>query len=124
MMSKITGIQTVAIPVTDQDKAIEFYRDRLGMEISLDETIEQIDTRWVEMWAPGSAASIALIPAGEGRFEAGRDTGLRHTTADASALHAELTEAGIEVGELLKWGDIPPMFHMVDLDGNTLYILE
>lgn len=48
----ITGIRTVGIPVTDQDRAA-FYVDTLGLEKRLDAPVEQIGGRWIEVAPPG-----------------------------------------------------------------------
>ena len=34
--TRITGIATIAVPVTDQDRALEFYLGRLGFETRRD----------------------------------------------------------------------------------------
>ena len=34
--ARISGVYTVGVPVTDQDRAIEFYVDTLGLEKRLD----------------------------------------------------------------------------------------
>jgi lactoylglutathione lyase len=35
-MTRITGVRTVGIPVRDQDRALEFYTQKLGLERRLD----------------------------------------------------------------------------------------
>ncbi|SNT17544.1 VOC family protein [Rhodococcoides kyotonense] len=117
----ITGVRTIAIPVTDQDASIEFYSTTLGFETTVDGFIDELGTRWVQM--SSADASIALIP-GYPSFEAGRDTGVRLTTPDAAALHAHLTDNGVKVSELLLWEGLPPMFEFSDPDGNVLYVME
>lgn len=54
----------------------------------------------------------------------GVETGIRLTSTDAAALHEQLRSHGVDVGELLRWGDIPPMFALHDPDGNGLEIVE
>jgi hypothetical protein len=44
--------------------------------------------------------------------------------ADAAAKHAELTDRGVPVGELLRWPGTPPMFTVTDQDGNGLEVIE
>jgi catechol 2,3-dioxygenase-like lactoylglutathione lyase family enzyme len=63
----ITGIRTVGVPVTDQDRAVEFYVGVLGLEKRLDVPAEQLGGRWIEVAPPGSATTIALVPARRGR---------------------------------------------------------
>ena len=43
----ITEVRTVAVPVTDQDRALDFYVDKLGFEKRLDATFSG-DRRWIE----------------------------------------------------------------------------
>lgn len=121
--TRITGVRTIGVPVTDQDKALEFYVDKLGFEKRLDAPVEQLGGRWIEVAPPGSTTSIALVPAGE-ELPAGVETGIRLTTDNAAALHANLLERGVDVDELLRWEGIPPMFAFRDQDGNGLEIVE
>jgi lactoylglutathione lyase len=119
----IIGIRTVAIPVTDQDRAVEFYVSTLGLEKRLDAPIEQLGGRWIEVGPPGSTTSIALVPASSDA-QTSVETGIRLTTADAASLHKDLVERGVDVDELLLWEGIPPMFTFRDPDGNGLVIVE
>jgi len=116
----LTDIRTVAVPATDQERAVAFYVDRLGFEKRMDAEIEE-GFRWIEVAPPGARVSIAIITAQGG---AGVDTGIRLTTPDAAAEHASMREKGIEVDDLLEMPGVPPMFTFRDGDGNTLYVVE
>ncbi len=119
----ITDIRTVGVPVTDQDRALEFYLDGLGFEKRLDTPLEQFGGRWIEVAPTGAAITIALIPAREG-VPTGVETGIRFTTVDAARVHADLQARGVDVGELLRWPGVPPMFAVRDQDGNGLEIVQ
>jgi lactoylglutathione lyase len=119
----VTGIRAVGVPVTDQDRAVEFYVGTLGMDKRLDVPAEQLGGRWIEVAPPGSATSIALVPA-RGELTAGIETGIRLTTADAAATHKALAERGVDQGEILQWEGAPPMFAFRDPDGNGLEMVE
>jgi catechol 2,3-dioxygenase-like lactoylglutathione lyase family enzyme len=119
----ITGIRTVGVPVTDQDRAVEFYVGTLGLDKRVDAPVEQLGGRWIEVAPAGSTTTIALVPAHPG-VPAGIETGIRLTTTDATSLHQELGARGLDVGELLRWDDVPPMFAIRDPDGNGLEIVE
>jgi catechol 2,3-dioxygenase-like lactoylglutathione lyase family enzyme len=123
MGTAITGIGAVGVPVTDQDRAVEFYVGVLGLEKRLDAPVEQLGGRWIEVGPPGSATTIALVPARPGST-AGRETEIRVTTKDAAALHQELRARGVDVDELLRWEGVPPMFALRDPDGNGLEVVE
>ncbi|GAA2276079.1 VOC family protein [Nonomuraea roseoviolacea subsp. roseoviolacea] len=123
MTNAITGVRTVAVPVADQDRAVEFYVGVLGLAKRLDVPAGRFGGRWIEVAPAGAATSIALVPADE-RTPAGTDTGIRLTTGDAAALREELAARGVEVGELLRWEGVPPMFVLRDADGNGLVVVE
>jgi catechol 2,3-dioxygenase-like lactoylglutathione lyase family enzyme len=123
MIMRIDNVRAVGVPVTDQDRALEFYVHTLGFTKQMDAPIEQFGGRWIEVAPHGSATTIALTPAHE-KAPAGVDTGIRFTTADAATLHAELSARGVDVDELLHWEGVPPMFDFRDPDGNVLYVSE
>ena len=122
-MSAITDIRTVGVPVTDQDRALGFYTGELGFETRLDMPVEQLGGRWIEVAPPGAETTIALVPTREG-VPTGVETGVRFATPDAAAVHADLQNRGVDVGELLRWPGVPPMFAVRDQDGNGLEIVE
>lgn len=119
----ITGVSTVAVPVSDQQRAVAFYVETLGFEVRRDAPFGP-GNRWIEVGPPGSETTIALPPLGEVR--PGVDTGIRLTTRNAEAEHAELRARGVNVdAEVLRFGpEVPPMFTLRDPDGNKLYVVE
>jgi catechol 2,3-dioxygenase-like lactoylglutathione lyase family enzyme len=119
----ITGVRTVGVPVTDQDRALQFYVDKLGFEKRLDAPVPQFGGRWIEVAPPGAPITIALVPAKQGA-PSGIETGIRLTTPDAASVHADLRARGVQVGEVLRWPGVPPMFAVHDQDGNGLEIIE
>ena len=93
MSSQITGVHTVGVPVTDQDRAIDFYVGTLGFDKRLDADMGG-GHRWIEVAPGGSAITIALVAAHEGVL-AGVETGIRFTAADADAVHAAMRASGV-----------------------------
>ncbi|CAN5445887.1 VOC family protein [soil metagenome] len=119
----IGDVRAVAVPVEDQDKAIDFYVNSLGLELHMDAVVGG-QLRWVEVAAPGASNSIALVQAGP-ELPSGIDTGIRLISTNAVADHAALAAAGVDMAsELLLWDGAPPMFEFRDPDGNTLYVSE
>src|SRR5215469_7206845 len=115
----ITDIGTVGIPVRDQDTAVEFFVGTLGFEKRLDARIGET-FRWVTVAAPGASTTVALIT----NPDTGADTGIRVLVPDAETEHASMRQRGIEVGDLLRWPGVPPMFEFKDPDGNKFEIVE
>jgi catechol 2,3-dioxygenase-like lactoylglutathione lyase family enzyme len=119
----ITQVGTVMVPVSDQDRAIEFYTQKLGLELRGDTPYGDGD-RWVEVAPPGAATTIALVPPGPGQSVGGAaNTGL--TTEDIDADHAHLKEQGVDVDDVMRMGGpVPPMFFFRDQDENSLLIVQ
>lgn len=117
----ITDVGTVGIPVDDQDRALAFYRDKLGFETRIDAAFGE-GRRWVEVAAPGSSTSLALVQADDER-PSGVDTGIRLSTGDAVADHRAMLERDVDVDpEVIPYP--VPMFVFRDPDGNRLYVVE
>jgi catechol 2,3-dioxygenase-like lactoylglutathione lyase family enzyme len=118
----ITQIGTVIVPVSDQDRALEFYDGTLGFETRLDGTFGD-GQRWLEVAPPGAATTIALVlsaESGSGGME------VSFATRDAEADHALLRERGVDADpELIRMGDdVPPMFTFRDPDGTRFRVVE
>ena len=120
----ITQVGTVMVPVSDQDRALEFYLDKLGFEKRVDVPFGRGD-RWVEVGPAGAATTVALIPPREGD-PIGVETRVAFSTEDIDADHASLSARGVDVDEqVMRMGDpIPPMFFFRDQDGNRLLMVE
>lgn len=125
MTTTITDVRTIGVPVSDQDRALEFYLGTLGFEKRLDAAMSPTK-RWIEVAPPGATTSIALI-ADKAASETGErtsDTGIRFTVPDADAEHAVMRESGVTVGEMLRWPGVPPMYTFDDPDGNRFEIVQ
>ena len=120
---RITEIARVIVPVSNQDRAIEFYVGTLGFEKLADVPYGDGE-RWVEVAPPGARTAIALATPMGGAI--GVMTGISFRTEDAGADHAELKARGVDVDpEVVRMGDpVPPMFFFRDPDGNTLHVAE
>ena len=124
--TQIDQMATVMVPVSDQDRAIDFYVEKLGFEKRADIAFgEQGAGRWIEVGLPGAQTTIALTPE-RGEWVVGRMTGVSLTTGDIDTLHARLRDAGVDVdAEIMRMdGPPPPMFWFRDADGNQLLIVE
>jgi catechol 2,3-dioxygenase-like lactoylglutathione lyase family enzyme len=120
----ISHLGTVIVPVSDQDRAIEFYTEKLGFEKRADTPFGG-GNRWVEVAPAGATTTIALMPPREGD-PVGVETRVAFNTDDADADHASLRARGVDVDdEVMRMGDpVPPMFFFRDQDGNTSLIVE
>ena len=113
-------IELVMVPVTDIDRAKEFYV-RAGFVADHDRTVSE-EVRFVQLTPPGSACSIA-IGRGLTQMEPGSLDNLQMVIADADATKADLVERGIQVQgvEDLAWGRF---VYFEDPDGNGWALQE
>ena len=65
-------VSSMFIPVHDQDAALGFYRDALGLEVRMD--VASDGFRWVTVGAPGQDLGIVLFEPHGGRSQAEGDT--------------------------------------------------
>jgi len=98
----ITKARSIGIYVTDQDRALAFYRDKLGFEVLSDVPMGEAgppgheDKRWIEV-APKGAETVFVLytpPGAEDRV--GGFSNVMWDTDDIAATHRALSEAGVE----------------------------
>jgi len=112
-------IELIAVPVTDVDRARDFYA-AIGWNIDHDQEVDA-STRFVQVTPPGSACSIAF---GRGitDTEPGSLRGIQLVIADADAALAMLREKGVDADGVddQPWGRFVTFR---DPDGNQ-YTLQ
>jgi catechol 2,3-dioxygenase-like lactoylglutathione lyase family enzyme len=91
-------IEVVTVPVSDIDRARDFYAEKVGFEVDIDFKVSD-DVRLVQLTPPGSACSIHL---GKGTvdMEPGSIDGVFLVVRDVRAARAQLVDRGVEVGGL------------------------
>lgn len=108
-------LELVTIPVSDVDRAKDFYTNKLGFHLDVDRDLGQM--RFVQVTPPGSACSINF---GVGMTEAkpGSTGGLLLAVADCAKVRDEFAEKGVDISPAEKkpWGSIHADFK--DPDGN------
>src|SRR4051795_13006437 len=94
--TRISKIGVVCVPVSEQERAIEFYVDTLGFEKRADTPFGN-GYRWVEVAPADAVTTIALAPPPEGRPTGNVETGIGLQTDDIDADHADLKARGVDV---------------------------
>jgi predicted enzyme related to lactoylglutathione lyase len=56
----IDQIKFVSVPVRDQDRALAFYRDKLGFKVKTDQPFND-KQRWIELKIPGAETGVVLF---------------------------------------------------------------
>ena len=121
----ISRIGRVIVPVSDQERALQFYTETLGFEKGMDVPFEEGKMRWLEVTPPEGETALAIVPPGPNNAP-GVETGISFETGDADALHADLKDRGVDVDDevMRMGGPVPPMFFFRDPDGNRLLAVE
>ena len=115
-MASNMRIELIQVPVSDIDRAKEFYVDRVGFNADHDHQVTD-ELRFVQLTPPGSACSIALT-SGAHQMAPGSLEGLQMVVDDAEASRQELAERGVEVSDVqdFPWGRF---VFFRDPDGNS-----
>ena len=114
-------LELVAIPVSDVDRAKEFYVEKLGFNADHDHRVSD-DVRFVQLTPPGSACSIT-IGTGVTDAEPGSVQGMQVVVDDIEAAKEELEGRGLDLGDVqdFPWGRF---LFVSDPDGNRWAIQE
>jgi catechol 2,3-dioxygenase-like lactoylglutathione lyase family enzyme len=114
-------LELIAVPVSDVDRAIAFYTDKVGFNLDHDHKVSD-ELRFVQLTPRGSACSIAL-GTGITKVEPGSVQGLQMVVKDADAAHAELIGRGVEASDVQEypWGRF---VFFSDPDGNGWAVQE
>src|SRR3954467_4182326 len=108
-------LELIAIPVSDVDRAKQFYSEQVGFNADHDHTVSD-EIRFVQLTPPGSACSISL---GKGIVDTppGSVQGMQLVVSDVRAAHDELAGRGVDVSDVqeVPWGSF---VFFKDPDGN------
>jgi catechol 2,3-dioxygenase-like lactoylglutathione lyase family enzyme len=121
----IKQIATIVVPVSDQERALDFYVGKLGLQKGVDVPMGE-QYRWLEVAPAEGGTTIAIVPPPPGKPSPGVETGISLRTDAIDAYHALLQERGVDVDpEVTRYGGpVPPMFWLRDPDGNSLFVVE
>ena len=113
----INRIRSVAVVVSDEKKAKEWYRDKLRFEVQ-----DEME-HWVVVGPPGSPMGIHLCK-GE-TLEPG-NTGILFYADDVEATYQELKGRGVEFTRELgkaEWDERVTYAMLKDPDGNEFWLM-
>jgi catechol 2,3-dioxygenase-like lactoylglutathione lyase family enzyme len=94
-------LEVVTIPVSDLERARNFYVEQVGFNVDIDHRINE-EVRLIQLTAPGSACSIHL---GSPEMAPGSIKGLFLVVSDVRAARTDLVERGVEVSEVKVFDD-------------------
>jgi predicted enzyme related to lactoylglutathione lyase len=117
-------LELIPLPVSDVDRAITFYADKLGFAKDVDVQPAE-GVRVVQLTPEGSGCSIGFGTGMEVyRGEPGSIRGLHLVVDDIAEARAELVRQGVEVGEIHDFGGGVRGAELSDPDGNSFELQE
>jgi predicted enzyme related to lactoylglutathione lyase len=119
----ITRTKLVTVWVSDQDKAFDFFVNKLGFEVKTDQTMNSF--RWLEVAPSGAETHLALARPNPGQKDAtiGEFTGISFDADDLQATYDNLVAKDVHFTAPLAeqpWGGQLAQF--VDPDGNVFML--
>jgi catechol 2,3-dioxygenase-like lactoylglutathione lyase family enzyme len=108
------NLEVVSIPVSDVERALGFYRDRLGWRVDAD--IKGGEFRVVQITPTGEGRTSLVFGAGIPTATPGSMRHLELVTSDIVATREELVERGVDVTEVYH-GPGSPFFPAARIPG-------
>lgn len=117
----IKGVKFASIPVSDQDRALEFYRDRLGFRVQTDQPFDE-KQRWIELQIPGSPTAVVLFTPDEHRDRIGTFSHVTFYADDVERTYEELRAKGVQFRQGPQKADWGTAAIFEDPDGNVFVL--
>jgi len=107
----IKRIKFLGIPVGDQDRALRFYTEKLGLRVLTDQEFTE-KQRWIELSIPGAETGVALFTPEGHEDRVGTFVNTSWEVDDIEKTYAELTSRGVEFAgppQKQPWGTFAVM---------------
>jgi catechol 2,3-dioxygenase-like lactoylglutathione lyase family enzyme len=117
----ITQVKFVGIPTADQDRALQFYTEKLGFEVSTDQVFDS-KQRWIELRIANSPTRVVLFTPEGHEDRIGTFFNGSFSCDDVSATYRQLKARGVTfVSEPRRepWGEYATF---KDPDGNQFVL--
>jgi lactoylglutathione lyase len=110
------------LPVSDQDRALAFYRDKVGLTVETDAAYGE-GSRWIELAIPGAQTKILFSKRGDETPSA--EPSLILVTEDLDGVYAKLAEQGVAFTQPptdAPWAPGERYALMRDSEGNLILL--
>jgi predicted enzyme related to lactoylglutathione lyase len=117
----IKRIKFLGIPVSNQDRALRFYTDKLGFRVFTDQDFSPTQ-RWIELSIPGAETGVVLFTPEGHEDRIGTFVNTSWEVDDVEKTYAELQAKGVDFdGPVQKqpWGTFAKM---KDSEGNVIVL--
>lgn len=117
----IRGIKFASVPVRDQDRALEFYTERLGFQVLTDQPFDDTQ-RWIELSIAGSPTTLVLFTMHGHEERIGQPTNIAFVADDVPGTYEELRAKGVEFVQPPETQDWGTAAVFKDVDGNQFVL--
>jgi len=117
----IKAIKFVSIPVTDQQRSLEFYTSTLGMRVLTDQPFDDTQ-RWIELGFPRGGTGLVLFTAQGQEKMIGGFMNISFTADDVEATARDMKAKGVEFVQDPKKADWGTAAIFKDPDGNQFVL--
>jgi lactoylglutathione lyase len=117
----IKSVKFVSVYVSDQDRALAFYTQKLGFTVVTDQPMGP-DARWIELKIPGAETGVVIVKPMMPDHRIGGFMNLSFVADDVQKTYDELSARGVEFiqpPKVEQWGT-SAIFK--DPDGNTFVL--
>ncbi|HEY0683452.1 MAG TPA: VOC family protein [Steroidobacter sp.] len=115
-------VKFAELPVVDQDRALNFYTEKLGLQVAQDAPYKE-GWRWIELAVPGAQTRILLTQqTGEPKSDTPR---LVFIADDVEATYRKLSARGVEFTKepsKAPWNPGQTFAQLRDSEGNGIVI--
>jgi catechol 2,3-dioxygenase-like lactoylglutathione lyase family enzyme len=117
----IKAIKFVGVPVSDQQRALDFYTKVLGFRVITDQPFDD-EQRWIELGVGRSGTGIALFTPKGHEDRIGTFTGISFVADDVMATSRELAAKGVRFTQEPAAADWGTSAVFADPDGNQFVL--
>ncbi|MGQ0733378.1 MAG: VOC family protein [Acidobacteriota bacterium] len=117
----IRSIKFVSVPVTDQDRALEFYTTKLGFRIVTDQPFDDRQ-RWIELAIPKAETRLVLFTQPGQQDRIGGQSPVTFLSDDVEATWRLFESRGVEFVQPAQKADWGSAAIFKDPDGNQFVI--
>ena len=117
----ITHLHFASIPVSDQDRALAFYVEKLGFRVATDRPMGE-GRRWIELRIGNSETRVVLHAAPDVEERIGGFFNGSFACDNAEATFRQLKHRGVEFASELKTEPWGTYMIVKDPDGNQLVV--
>ena len=121
LAAMITHIKFVSVPVRDQNRALDFYTEKLGFTIITDQPFDE-KQRWIELRIPKAETRVVLYTMEGQEDRIGTFSPLVFASADVEKTYEELKARGVAFDgppEKQPWGTFAKF---KDSEGNQFVL--